>query len=788
MAAPEKARLGAAGTGGEPMMREGTVFWRAATVLAVGPEADLAAATAALGGWAGAYSDASAVVYDGRMRVAASGLCFDDGKEGSPLVVFTSVTAVAPFLARRSGPGGVDRRSSHRSLQPVVGSPLVPTTELFVIFPADRSIGEAADSSRPPKTVQATLVACIPVPQAEAAFQRLQANLAAAAAAAAGGAGGEAAGSSSSCKDCADISWQPPAVGCLGVAILHISAQSYATVRPSRQPAQLAELFGADGDEASADGPSALGGPASLTGRAVRLLASPFGALKPSLFLDVELRGHIAGASPEGALLLLDVRCLPGSEGGVVVLDDVDDNDAEERLAGTAVAESPYRGRCRAPLAMVAPPLRSADGERLALGVAVPFRAIGAAICRCLPPRARAATLGPALAAALTMGSCEGCRSDPASSSRTNLSPGAPLEDLPPWLAFEESVVDAAHSLSRSLCIITSRAQDLKAHALLLSRHGHWLTSADFAEALMKSQFSSDGLPLNCASRRRQVLGSSTSQCELHAYSGQWLCLVEASVLHVFRGISQGAALLSLRTPPADHCRGMESLMPVPWVLPLACELPPSVGGRVPNGSSLGRRPLVVHSSAAFQTGARICLLTLDSCPAAAALGPPLVSGILAHAHSPPTTWRPVLLECGLSTASWSSSSSSGHTGQSARGGRSAVVLHVGSPLSIMGFWVADLSGATAPRPTSAPALPYGCLALSSLEAAPLLQLLLLPKEEVEEGVLSPSEELSRLDATWAERLEAGAAQLLWRLDVGATAPKPPQLRAVAVNAAASAL
>ena len=53
----------------------------------------------------------------------------------------------------------------------------------------------------------------------------------------------------------------------------------------------------------------------------IRIRSSPFGSLKPSLFMHTEVCGTVASSpSACSGLMLLDARCLPGSEGGVVVL------------------------------------------------------------------------------------------------------------------------------------------------------------------------------------------------------------------------------------------------------------------------------------------------------------------------------------------------------------------------------------------------------------------------------------------------------------------------------------
>lgn len=78
--------------------------WFPVVVLAVGPKADGARATRQLGGEARAeISGASVVVEDGRMHVAASGVCLLPAG-GGPGVVLSSVATVAPFLARRPMP------------------------------------------------------------------------------------------------------------------------------------------------------------------------------------------------------------------------------------------------------------------------------------------------------------------------------------------------------------------------------------------------------------------------------------------------------------------------------------------------------------------------------------------------------------------------------------------------------------------------------------------------------------------------------------------------------------
>eukprot|EP00931_Biecheleriopsis_adriatica_P050971 TRINITY_DN29530_c0_g1_i1.p1 TRINITY_DN29530_c0_g1~~TRINITY_DN29530_c0_g1_i1.p1 ORF type:complete len:630 (-),score=114.48 TRINITY_DN29530_c0_g1_i1:35-1924(-) len=278
--------------------------WCPVMVVATGPDTELGPAVASLGGAAVCLDDVSSLAEDGRVQVGVSGLCiWEDAPTDRRPLVLTSAVAIAPFLARRPGlsnasglPGG------RQPLRSVLDPAVVATTEFFAVFPA-------SSPSEPQRAVNASLAAGLSMPASEEAFAALQ------------GALGNAPK--------ANVSPGFPALGGLGLAVLNLEA-----VPQHGWPLEVL-----DGE--------------LLIGSAVRLLASPFGLLKPSVFLGAEVCGTISAVADDRSLLLLDARCLPGSEGGVV---------AAETGNGHLL-----------PLALVAPPFRSETGGRWPLTPALPL-------------------------------------------------------------------------------------------------------------------------------------------------------------------------------------------------------------------------------------------------------------------------------------------------------------------------------------------------------------------------------------------------------------------------------
>eukprot|EP00913_Durusdinium_trenchii_P034255 g32058.t1 len=151
--------------------------WCQAMVVVSGPEADLAQSLGALGA-SRPSTEAGAILEDGRLSVAASGLCLC---EGSSAVVLTSATLFAPFLRRR-----LASLAPQEALDPQ----LVATTELFVVLPGNEH-----------DVLEASLAACLPLPP-ETSLEHLQVALDAA--------------------PREHMAWRPPTVGNLGVALLRL--------------------------------------------------------------------------------------------------------------------------------------------------------------------------------------------------------------------------------------------------------------------------------------------------------------------------------------------------------------------------------------------------------------------------------------------------------------------------------------------------------------------------------------------------------------------------------------
>ncbi|CAE7331649.1 unnamed protein product [Symbiodinium natans] len=282
-----------------------TMRWCPVMLVAAGPEAP-GSSLSALGGASseGDGEAGSSFTEDGRLHVATSGLCFWDSE--SPTVAVTSVALVAPFLRRSALPGD--------QLCPVMDPELVATTEFFAVFPP----------AHEPTNVEATLLAAVPLPEAERVAAAMQASL-----------NFPATPSTSS----ASTPWKPPMLGSLGMVLLRLGARV-----PGRllRPLEEARLCAGD---------------------AVRLLSSPFALLKASLFLGMETKGFIAAAEA-GVFALLDARQLPGACGGVLVREA----DSEQ------------------PVALMAPPF-GVKGQRWPLNPVIPLSSIISAFLGTLSAR-----------------------------------------------------------------------------------------------------------------------------------------------------------------------------------------------------------------------------------------------------------------------------------------------------------------------------------------------------------------------------------------------------------------
>ncbi|CAE7677360.1 unnamed protein product [Symbiodinium sp. CCMP2592] len=246
-----------------PSGEDRTMRWCPLMLVAAGPEAP-ESGLALLGGAAseGDGEAGSSFTEDGRLHVATSGLCLWDSE--SPTVAITSAALVAPFLRRSAAKAA--------ELCAVMDPELVATTELFAVFPP----------AHEPRALEATLLAAVPLPEAEKAAAAMQAAL--------------SFPTTPSASSSSRPPWKPPPLGSLGMVLLRLAS------RPEKGLALLPK------EETRL-----------RQGDSVRLLSSPFALLKASLFLGMETTGFIAAAEETGEFALLDARQLPGACGGVLV-------------------------------------------------------------------------------------------------------------------------------------------------------------------------------------------------------------------------------------------------------------------------------------------------------------------------------------------------------------------------------------------------------------------------------------------------------------------------------------
>ncbi|CAE7520877.1 unnamed protein product, partial [Symbiodinium sp. CCMP2456] len=260
-----------------PSGDDGKMRWCPLMLVAAGPEAP-ESGLALLGGAAseGDGEAGSSFTEDGRLYMATSGLCLWDSE--SPTVAITSAALVAPFLRRSAAKAA--------ELCAVMDPELVASTELFAVFPPAHET----------KTLEATLLAAVPLPEAEKAAAAMQAYL--------------SFPTTPSASSTSRPPWKPPPLGSLGMVLLRLASrpeEGFALLpkedrRAQPRRRQLQETRLRQGD-------------------CVRLLSSPFALLKASLFLGMETTGFIAAAEETGAFALLDARQLPGACGGVLVRD-----------------------------------------------------------------------------------------------------------------------------------------------------------------------------------------------------------------------------------------------------------------------------------------------------------------------------------------------------------------------------------------------------------------------------------------------------------------------------------
>lgn len=450
--------------------------WCSVAVLVSGPEIDAAGGCAAFGDAAAVIDDLK-VVEDGRLHMSVSGIALMDASGLDEPVVLTCASAFAPFFVRRPSP----KTPGKRTLQPSIDDALVPTTEIFVVFPGKGGEGDEGEDMLG-MAAAASLVACAPLEEAEEVFQRIQA----------GNKLSRTPATTSNANVCEHTAMASllPSLGSLGIAVLRV---------PPNEKDPLPEDLGAHLDLHSLS--EAI---ASLScGREIRIGSSPFGSLKPSLFMHTEVHGAVATSPcPSSGLMLLDARCLPGSEGGVVITSN----------AAT---------QCDVPVALVVPFIRGPNGDRIAVGAAVSLRAISRSVLQLLPRVVLGPVFGSKLQATMSM---------------------IAQIDRP----FRELGFDEFEPTLRSFCILTSLDGSHSASALVLTATGYMLTSSSFVE-----QYDSRG-------------AATKLRCRVspHGSGSDVSHVCEFSIPHSFKSAPCGAALLH----SSCDFLGVMGRQPLPYV------------------------------------------------------------------------------------------------------------------------------------------------------------------------------------------------------------------------------
>lgn len=703
------------------------VYWRPVSVLLAGPDADLAAAGGLLGGASVGLGGPSAIHEDGRCSYSISGLfLFTNGRwadmpyaSGQEHVaaatcnasssdtclhgiVLTCAASLAPFLSKRPTRGG-----AQRSMRPCVDVALVPTVELHVLFPIESgsdTIGQGTAVAEP-----ATLVACFPLPASEEAFVRLQRGIARNSPVTRSTSG------QPTWPSPGNVEWMPPALGSLGLAVLHIEVDK-------------AMLAGLSCDRLDPAALAAVGDLATLApGQPIALCSSPFGMIKPSLFMNMEVRGAIAGTTVGGELLLVDASCLPGSEGGVVSLRMACDRIASKTPAGTPCETA-------APVALLVPSFSCSQGASLKLGAAVPLRAAAASMLRCgLPADLLRAVFGPALGALEALAAAHGgsipaavagrrldtAKSGPLVPARPSATTSTSAEQVEP-----SSLMSVPPSLCASVCIVSTRDFQTSACAVMLSRDGLLVTTAAFVATAN--------------------IVDDVIDCAIDLGSGAAPIAAEATLIHTLMCIP-GATLLQLRCFQGSP--SSVGITPLPWCFPtgMATELGRTVFAGVVRAGD---------DDSAFQDGAEVWALRLFPLG-----GCSLARGFVSRVVVGPRVWRPALVQAGFRSNCWSN----GFDGTAracadpfaVASNEVVLLLRPGPHASLLGLRLATPA-----------ALPGGMLLPSHLLflATPPLLALLVPGGRSRDVHRA---ELARCDGEWQRHGGEGYAQLCWSLEAG---------------------
>ena len=519
------------------------------------------------------------------------------------------------------------------------------------------------------------------------------------------------------------VAWLPPAVGSLALAVLHVERPSGA----ARGEAAAGSTRGAGGVARWFDaGYAAAGAARCLPGSEVKLCASPFAPLSPSVFFNTEARGCVAMCTADRALLVLDVRGLPGTEGGPVVVPKVGSGGEPAKEA-------------EVPMALVAPPLRDRDGERIVLTAAVPLWTFAAALVATFPKAVLQALLGSTLHRAL----CTPVATLPIRAPVPMASPSLQLARV--------SAIDDDADIVRSLCVLSHHGGGGSFVALVLSGRGHLLVGSRFAAGRGGARFRCAVAPLGVQ-----------AQAKAQSYT--------VALLHRFEGLAGGACLLRLQPDTSNYELGC---LPLPWCLPTRQWVQPQ--------PTLGTGPAIVHDPCAFLNDAEVWALDLEASvpePPGDDAGPARGPG--AGAGSP-LLWRGVVGRCVTGRGAWSPVLLRGRfPRQGALPGRCTALICRGPPASLLGLGlqgagasleVDEAAGGAWP---SAGILPAGGLALASPQLAPLLRLLRGVSEEGSEaapgpwaGESSATDQVVQLDHTWQALFRQGSERLVWALEAG---------------------
>ncbi|PSC76730.1 glyoxysomal processing glyoxysomal [Micractinium conductrix] len=357
--------------------------------------------------------------------------------------------------------------------------------------------------------------------------------------------------------------------------------------------------------------PSSCDGAAAVRqGQPLAAVGAPFGALSPLHFGGFVAGGIVAATVPAAtsgsstgcgaaALLLSDVRCSPGMEGGPVFALGGMPSGADELAA--------QQQRQRQRLAgMLLPPLKSAEAQ-VELALVAPAAAVAAAVEAALPTGRGHAHLAAAAAGAVP--------------------PQARVDDaagLPPAL---RGVVAVASSSGWATGVLISSAGHILTNAHLLEppvsavQHG-LLPAADAADAAAAAAVGAEAREHPPV--RVLLPGGSGSS------GGSWAL---ADVLHVFSG-PLDLAVLQLQQPARQGAQQQEQPGRRPAWQPLVL-----AGGQPRPGQRVR-----VAGFPAFH-------------PRGGVLGPLLTAGTLAKVVRAPTSGRPAML---LTTAAVHSGASGG--------------------------------------------------------------------------------------------------------------------------------